>query len=69
MPKPNKSTPAPKNKIYLNGVEVDEIPKEALAIMSERLSYVVSTYFAEHPDEYERFLAERERKKAATTAL
>ena len=68
MPKTNKKAELPKNKIYLNGVEVTEIPKEALAIMSERLSRVVSTYFSEHPDEYERFLAERERKKAESSA-
>ncbi len=68
MAKTNKMAEPPKNKIYLNGVEVKEIPKEALAIMSERLSRVVSAYFSEHPDEYERFLAERERKRAASDA-
>ena len=54
-------------KFYLNGEPVDKIPQEALDIMSERLSRVVSQHFREHPDEYERFLEGR--KKKAQKAL
>lgn len=54
-------------QIYLNGKPVDKIPDEALKIMSERLSRVVSQYFSEHPDEYRRFLADRERRRAAAS--
>ena len=43
-------------KFYLNGEQVDRIPQEALDVMSERLSRVVSQYFKEHPEEYEPFL-------------
>ena len=48
----------------LNGEPVDKIPEWAQEKMAERLSRVVSQYFSEHPDEYERFLAEQARKRA-----
>lgn len=57
----------PKEKPWsfrLNGEPVDKIPEWAQEKMAERLSRVVSQYFSEHPDEYERFLAEQERKRA-----
>lgn len=50
--------------IYLNGEQVDRLPENALQTMSERLSSVVSTYFSNHPDEYQRFLEGRERRRA-----
>lgn len=50
-------------KFYLNGEPVTEIPPEALRIMSERLSLVVSTYFRAHPDEYKRFLESQKKQK------
>ena len=50
--------------IYLDGKQVDKLPAHALAAMSERLSDVVSGSFSQHPDEYERFLAGRERRRA-----
>lgn len=50
-------------KFFLNGEPVDKIPQWALDKMSERLSRVVSEYFMQHPDEYERFLAAREKKR------
>ena len=50
--------------IYLNNEPVERIPENALQKMSERLSTVVSGYFSQHPDEYERFLAGRERRRA-----
>lgn len=51
-------------KFFLNGEPVDKIPQWALDKMSERLSRVVSEYFMQHPDEYERFLAAREKMRA-----
>ena len=52
-------------QFYLNGKPVDKIPDYALKIMSERLSRVVSQHFSEHPDEYRRYMADLERRKAA----
>lgn len=49
--------------IFLNGEPVTEIPQDALDIMSERLSRVVSSYFARHPEEYEAYLAGKEQMK------
>lgn len=51
-------------QIYLNGQPVDELPPEALKIMSERLGAVVSRYFTAHPDEYIRFLEGREKRRS-----
>ena len=45
-----------KHKFYLNGEPVDKIPGWALDKMSERLSFVVSRYFSQHPEEYEKYL-------------
>ena len=55
-------------QIYLNGQPVDELPPEALKIMSERLSAVVSRYFTAHPDEYVKFLEGREKRRKAQDA-
>lgn len=49
--------------IYLNNEPVEKIPESAMQTMSERLSFVVSTYFSNHPDEYVRFLEGRERRR------
>ena len=43
-------------RFYLNGEPFEEIPCEALFLMSERLSDVISLYFSSHPEEYEKFL-------------
>lgn len=37
---------------YLNEKALEELPCEALALMSERLSAAISLYFSAHPDEY-----------------
>ncbi len=54
-------------QIYLNGEPVDKIPEYALKIMSERLSRVVNQHFAQHPDEYIRFMESLEKKKVEET--
>lgn len=51
-------------KFFLNGVQVDKIPEEAKAVMSERLGRVVSQHFKEHPEEYEPFLRGLEKLRA-----
>ena len=48
---------------YLNGEPIDKLPPEALKIMSENLSRVVSRYFSNHLDEYERYLNSKKRKE------
>lgn len=50
-------------QIYLEGKPVDKLPPEALQKMSENLSRVVSRYFSNHPDEYERYLNSKSRKE------
>ena len=45
-----------KIKMYLDGVEVTEIPAEVRKRWCERMSAAASRYFSNHPDEYERFL-------------
>ena len=57
-----------KYAIYLNDEPVDNIPPEALEIMAERLSKVVSEYFRTHPDEYEPFLKSQAALRAAREA-
>jgi hypothetical protein len=47
-------------RFYLDGVLSEELSSEALQTMSARLSAVVSLYFSSHPEEYLRFLEERE---------
>ncbi len=63
MKKPQKVIKAESNegtyKLFLNDKSVDVIPQWAIDRMSERLSRVVSLHFAQHPDEYERFLRSR----------
>ena len=54
--------------IYLNNEPVEKIPEQAMQTMSERLSFVVSTYFSNHPDEYVRFLEGRERRRREAEA-
>ena len=54
--------------IYLNGEPVEKIPESAMQTMAERLSFVVSTYFSNHPDEYVRFLEGRERRRREAEA-
>ena len=54
--------------IYLNNEPVERIPENALQTMSERLSFVVSTYFSNHPDEYVRFLEGQERRRREAEA-
>ena len=54
--------------IYLNGEPVEKIPESAMQTMSERLSFVVSTYFSNHPDEYVRFLEGQERRRREAEA-
>ena len=49
--------------IYLNDELVEKIPESAMRTMAERLSFVVSTYFSNHPDEYVRFLEGQERRR------
>lgn len=61
MPRKAQEWGAP--KFFLNGVQVDKIPEDAIAIMSERVGRVVSQYFQKHPDEYERFLEGMEQQK------
>ena len=51
------------HRFYLNGEPVDKLPQEALDVMAERLSRVVSQYFSQHPDEYEAFLKSRKNKQ------
>ncbi len=58
-----------KNKIFLNGVEVDKIPEDALKVMSERLSRVVSNYFARHPDEYIAYMEWLEKEKGVKVTV
>lgn len=50
---------------YLNGKPIDKLPPEAVAIMSERLSRVMSQHLREHPEELPAFQALdiRNRKK------
>ena len=43
--------------IYLNGKPVDKLPPEALTIMSERLSRVMSQHLRDHPEELPAFQA------------
>ena len=45
---------------YLNEKALEEIPREALSLMSERLSEVISLYFSAHPDEYVKLIGLRD---------
>ena len=54
--------------IYLNNEPVEKIPEQAMQTMAERLSFVVSTYFSNHPDEYVRFLEGLERRRREAEA-
>lgn len=46
-----------------NGEQVEKLPQWACDKLSERLSIVVSQYFMQHPDEYERFLNSKEHQE------
>ncbi len=61
MPRKAQTVKEKPYKFFLNGEPVDTIPQCALDKMAERLSRVVSQHFAQHPDEYERFLREKQR--------
>ena len=50
------------HRFFLNGEPVERIPEWAQEKMAERLSRVVSQYFMQHPDEYERFLKARKKQ-------
>lgn len=50
-------------RIFWRGEEVKELPESALQEMSERLSYVVSTYFSQHPDEYKIYLESKKKRE------
>lgn len=54
--------------IYLNNEPVEKIPEQAMQTMAERLSFVVSTYFSNHPDEYVRFLEGQKRRRMEAEA-
>lgn len=41
---------------YLNGEPIDELPPDAVKIMSERLSRVVSAYIRAHPEECAKYM-------------
>lgn len=42
---------------YLNGKPIDKLPPEAVEIMAERLSRVMSQHLREHPEEIPAFQA------------
>ena len=53
-------------KCFLNGEPIDELPPEAIKIMSARLSEVVSAYVRAHPKECEKYIESlRKRNEAA----
>ncbi len=39
---------------YLGGKQIDKLPDEWKEKMSERLSEVMSRYYSQHPEEYEK---------------
>jgi hypothetical protein len=41
-------------KLFYNDKEVDKLPEEFFKAASERLSKVMSAYYASHPKEYEK---------------
>lgn len=48
---------------FLNGEPIEKLPQWACDKLSERLSDVVSRHFAQHPDEYERYLNSKEHRE------
>ncbi|MBR2906998.1 MAG: hypothetical protein IKC26_03005 [Clostridia bacterium] len=50
---------------YLNGEPIDELPPEAVKIMSERLSRVVSAYVYTHPKECEKYIESLRKRNSA----
>ncbi len=60
-------------QIFYNGAPVDAIPDSAYAEWEARLSLAWSTYFAAHPEEYDKFIAnhggEISKKKDSVTPL
>lgn len=50
---------------FLNGEPIDELPPEAVKIMSERLSAVVSAYVRAHPKECAKYMESLRRRNQA----
>lgn len=50
---------------YLDGEPIDELPPDAVKIMSERLSQVVSAYVRAHPKECAKYMESLRRRNQA----
>lgn len=47
---------------FLNGEPIKELPPDAVKIMSERLSQVVSAYVRSHPEECKKYMESLQRR-------